>query len=922
MKHASNRSLLSGWLPAAVRLSLMLSLVWLLGFVPPAYLAAADKQLAHEAGERLFLRTVEPLFIQKCGGCHGISAKELKGGYDMRSRAALLQGGESGDVAVVPGKPSESPLLQAIRWQGGNDMPPKENDRLSAKQIAAVQDWIAAEAPWPDAARRKHLMATDIVSCVGVRLYTIGGSSAAWTQRLYKAEDLWAYQPLRNDASDVLKGSDKNPIDVFIDKQLAAKSLTPLPSANRRTLYRRLSYDLTGLAPQASGMQAFLEDKSEDAWNKAIDRLLASPRYGEQWARHWLDVVRYADSSGFANDYLRANAWRYRDYVIRAFNNDKPYDEFMREQIAGDEIYDQLASEGEELEAKADLLIAPGFLRSGPWEHTGMSVAAVTRQQYLDDVTNSVGVTFLGHELRCASCHDHKFDPLPTKDYYSMQAIFAPVQFVDRSVPFQPYENTSHFDTRQQRVQLQIAAGGVKGLRTIPRDKWPVAKFDADTEGKGHAKVNRKRTAALQRELKRFKPLAFSVYSGPQRLHKSSQVITPLPPAGGRQGKAQEVSILKGGSIETPGEPVTAGLLSVVTSDDLPAIMPQSLHGRRIALANWLADVDNPLPARVIVNRIWQYHFGAGLAGNPNNFGATGKKPTHPALLDFLAGYLIDNGWSIKKLHRLILTSKAWQRASGPASSAAIEKDPDNAMYARFSPRRLTAEELRDSMLQVSGELNLKMGGLPVRPEMNMEVAMQPRHVMGSVAPAYQPSPTPEQRNRRTIYVERIRTLRDPLLQVFNQPGLDTSCERRDSSTITPQAFTLLNSGNSLNRAIACAARIAKTNQKSNARIEQVFAAVYGRQPSGAELQACMLHYQKMLSIHQNSKPKADNPPDYVVREMVEEMTGLRFFWVEDLDIYRNYTPGLQASDVEPDVRALADVCLVLLNSNEFVYVY
>ncbi len=893
---------------------------WLL--CEPVQCRADESEVSLEEGEMLFVRKVQPLFITKCGGCHGAAAKELKGEYDMRSRATLLAGGETGDAAVVPGKPSESPLIDAIERTSGNDMPPKENDRLTKEQITSVRKWILAGAPWPDEKRQTQLLAAKWDAADGVQVKTSGGTTRTWTQRTYKPENLWAYQPLWDGAKELLRDNGQHPVDFLINRKLAEAKIDPLSRASRRTLYRRLSYDLTGLPPTAAAMAKFLEDDSEDAWATAIDQLLASPRYGEQWGRHWLDVVRYADTSGFSNDFLRANAWRYRDYVIRAFNSDKPYDEFVREQIAGDEIYDRIAREGGELSNNADLLIAPGFLRSGPWEHTAMSVAAVTRQQYLDDVTNSVGVTFLGHELRCARCHDHKFDPLPTRDYYSMQAIFAPLQFADRKLPYQPYENTDGFDERQARIDRLIKSGGVKGLSTIPREEWPVKEFDKDTEGKGHSKVNRKRSMALQREQKRFKPYAFSVYSGRERPFSSMKVIVEPPQLNGRNGSPPQVSILTGGSIETPGRAVNAGVLSVINNAGVEAEMTQNLHGRRLALADWITDPQNPLAARVIVNRVWQYHFGAGLAGNPNNFGATGKKPTHPQLLDFLATYLIENGWSLKKLHRLILTSDAWQRASGPISEELKNTDPDNQFYARFTPRRLTAEELRDSMLQVSGELNFKMGGLPIRLEMNMEVAMQPRHVMGSVAPAYQPSPTPAERNRRTIYAERIRTLRDPLLEVFNQPGPDTSCERRDTSTITPQAFTLLNSRNSFNRALALAAKTAKSAGKPDDQITQVFENAFGRQPSASEKEACINHYRKMLALHRSQKPPAFKPPKYVVREMVEEMTGLAFYWVEDLDIYRNYTPDLQPADVTAEVRALADVCLVLLNSNEFIYVY
>ena len=705
-------------------------------------------------------------------------------------------------------------------------------------------------------------------------------------------------------------------------------------------MIRRLTFDLIGLPPTPDEIDSFLADETDGAISRLVERLLASPHYGEQWGRHWLDVVRYADSAGFSNDFARPNAWRYRDYVIRSFNADKPYDEFVREQIAGDEIFDQSEANGER--PTADLLIAVGFLRMGPWEHTGMSVAAVTRQQFLDDITNSVGVTFLGHELRCASCHDHKFDPIPTQDYYSMQAIFAPVQFADRTIAYQRYENVSGFEDAAARIKRLQASGGIKSLTTIPRDEWPVAEWDLDTEKKGHAKVNSKRDGILQLELKRFEPFAFSVYSGRDRTLQSNKPIWEMPGPAQRNGPIPAVHVLTGGSLESPADPVKANVLSVVSFEgptgrigsndtattDQPTTQsslnfPQSMHGRRIALANWLTDDRHPLTARVIANRVWQYHFGHALAGNPNNFGAMGKKPTHPELLDFLARYLVEHDWSIKSLHRLILSSNAWQRSGGPVAKDVRQLDPDNQLYSYFSPRKLTAEELRDSTLLVSGELNPIQGGMPAHPEINREVAMQPRHVMGSVAPAYQPDRTPSERNRRTIYAERIRTLRDPLLEVFNQPGLDTSCEKRDASTITPQAFTLLNSENSFDRALAFANRLIQAEDSAPKQIRLAFRVAFGREATRREIESCENHYKEMLATHRAAGPPAKvSPPDHVVRKMVEEMTGLTFYWVEDLDVFRDYVPDLKPWDVPAETRALADVCLVLFNANEFIYVY
>ena len=387
----------------------------------------------------LFARKVLPLFKAKCIVCHGEDPKKkLKGDYDMRTRVGLIKGGESEEPSIVPGKPLQSPLYLAITREHEDDweaMPPKENDKLSAAQVAYIKDWIVGGAPWPNAKQLAKLLKQKNPWGVegGVQVQTSGGLSKDWTNRKYAPENLWAYQPVKQPKLPI---PTTNPIDAFISVQLP-NGLQPAPLTDRLTLIRRATFDLTGLPPTPKEIDNFIKDQKPGAYGRLLNRLLASTHYGEQWGRHWLDVVRYADSGGFANDFERPNAWRYRDYVIRAFNSDKPYDQFVHEQIAGDE-----------LDAKnVEHLIAVGFLRMGPWEQTGMSVAAVTRQFFLDDVTDSVGQVFLGHALQCARCHDHKFDPLPTRDYYSMQAVFANTQFAEVNAVFQPSENKDGFTT-------------------------------------------------------------------------------------------------------------------------------------------------------------------------------------------------------------------------------------------------------------------------------------------------------------------------------------------------------------------------------------------------------------------------------------------------------------------------------------------
>ena len=849
------------------------------------------------SSDMLFAHKILPMFKAKCLACHGEDPKKIKGDFDMRTYSGLLRGGESEEPSVVPGKPLQSPLYMAVKrdhedqWE---PMPPKENDKLSTEQTDHIRNWIEGGAPWPGPeSLSKLLKEKDPWSADGsVKVKTSGGLSEDWTNRKYEESKLWAYQPI---SKPNLRTND-HPVDALI-RARSPEGLSVALSAEALTLIRRVTFDLTGLPPKPREVQAFKmawEKDRDGAWEDLIDQLLASPHYGEQMARHWLDVVRYADSAGFSNDYPRPHAWRYRDYVVRSFNNDKPYDQFVREQIAGDEIKPK----------DPDHLIATGFLRMGPWEHTAMSVKAVTRQQYLDDVVNSVGVTFLANELRCAKCHDHKFDPIPTRDYYRMQAIFAPVTFSERKLPWQDFENRIGIKKDHERYQRLIKEKGIRSITSLPEADRPVSQFDKESERAGHSKVNNKRRQQLNYQLKRANPSVFSVINGaPDKIH-----------------------ILKGGSIESPQEEVSPGILSLFEGSEELASLTNNKNGRRKELAKWITSKNNPLTARVIVNRIWQWHFGQGLAGNPNNFGGTGKFPTHPELLDWLAATFIEGDWSVKKIQRYILTSATYQRsASHPDPQALARLDPENISYASFKPRKLTAEELRDSMLAVSGELNPTLGGIPCHPEINEEIAMQPRHIMGSVGPAYQADPLPSQRNRRTLYAERIRTLADPMLEVFNKPGPDLSCERRETATIAPQAFTMLNSPIIRSRALAFAARLQKERPGNiNEQVRRAFQLTYHRMPHDIEMKMSLEYLANSKKEHEANQQERVELPKYVVRQMVEEMTGQAFWWVEDLDIYAgpDYVSDLKPWDVGSDTRALGDLCLVLFNSNEFIYIY
>lgn len=812
--------------------------------------------------------TAQEALKQSCHGCHG--AGQTFGRLDLTTRDGVLKGGTRGP-AIVPGKAADSLLIRVL--EGGEPaMPPGgAAKRLPAETIGAIREWIDRGAVWP-------------------------GSEASKTWK-YEAKDLWAFRPLTKQRA---ASTGESAVDKFIDQQLAQRGIRPAPPASRRDLIRRVTYDLTGLPPSIEEIDQFVNDRDPDAYRHLVDRLLESPRYGEKWARHWLDITRYGDSDGFSNDHERPHAWRYRDYVIRSFNEDKPYDRFVMEQVAGDELDP----------ANVDNLIAVGFLRMGPWEHTSMSVAAVTRQQWLDDVTHGVATTFLGLTFGCARCHDHKFDPIPTADYYSLQAVFASTHHEDRPAAFRAGENLGSPAERQRLTELM---DWVKGQRVYWRDQAEEraaaragrALTDAEKkEARGkllnlephEVEIERnfsKRESVYAHALKRDQPFAYSV----------------------RTGTAEETKILAGGNLQAAGATV---LPAVPSAAGLPSPLPEAAAGRRLALARWLTRPDNPLTARVMVNRIWGYHFGKALAANTNNFGKMGKKPTHPELLDYLANYFIEHGWSVKAMHRLMLLSNAYQRAAEhPDRQRVDELDPENDLRSYFPPRRLAAEELRDSLLAVTGELSESRGGVGTFAEINEDVANQPVFIMGQLAPIWRPSLTRADRHRRTIYMHRKRGIPDPFLDMFNQPNENDSCEHRDSTTVPMQVFALFNAEFPREMALALAARIVDSPDP----VRELFRGILRREPSSEELRDYGAFVRSQTAALAGQPVPARRTAVLTEREIVGESNGLKVKVPEE-QAAATYQENLHPGDTTPAVRALASAATVLLNSNEFLHVY
>lgn len=956
-----------------IGLALAIAYVGLWGH-PGAVVADEPESKSNTEAETLFTLKVLPVLQAKCFGCHGSDTEDVRGDYNLLTRAGMLSGGESGEPSLVPGSPEESSLYQAVLWNG-YEMPPKENDRLNDTQIKDLRTWIAAGAPWPSAKRQAEIRDAqweNPTNDEGQLVRTSGGTSEEWTTRRYDPHDLWAFQKLA-DKKEILSEEVElhEAIDRFVAEKLASANLPAAKQAEPRHLIQRATWDLLGLPATPEEIDKFEKAWAEDAdqaWSNLIDRLLASPRYGERWGRHWLDVTRYADTGGMANDYERSNMWRYRDYVIRSFNEDKPYNEFVVEQLAGDELADesvrqrtdgkqkdvnQAQDRGSYNEEESEWLVATGFLRMGPWDNA-MVENDEARQIYLDDLVNVTGQTFLGQTMRCCKCHDHKFDPLPTRDYYRMYSAFATTHMAERNVPFLPEENQARFDEEKKHVErmLKFAVDEKNKLvekreaaakawfeehnlpykdeaarRDLPDDEKPPRHCGLDHVEQGQLKVREQDEWIWTRRLERFQPMAQSVYNAP-----ASQI-------GGvfarklriKRAKDQETDVVQhiliGGALSALGDAVQPGVLSAVglpanPSSESPYLVTSDVDGRRLELARWIAHPENGLTSRAIVNRIWQYHFGQAIAANPNNLGAKGGKPSHPQLIEYLAADFVDNGWTMKRLHREIMLSEAYRRSSIPvAPEQTAEVDPNNQLLSHFPRRRLSAEEIRDGILSITGELVHCQGGLPVMPEINMEVALQPRMIQFSLAPAYQPSATPDERNRRTIYAYHVRGQADPFTELFNQPNPNDSCELREAAAVTPQVFTLLNSDTMIDRSLALAIRLEASQKTVTDQIDSAFRLALGRHATDQEIERLSKYVAEMTAYHADKAPQPATYPTEITRSLVEEFSGDVFEYTEILPVFEHYQQDTKPADVSAETRALADLCLLLLNSNEFMYV-
>ena len=821
-------------------------------FMLIAFVFALSARSAELTPDERFRAEVWPLLEGSCVRCHG--AEKQKGDLRLDSREAALEGGESGP-ALIPGKPDESLMLKLVRHaEKDRKMPPKE--KLGDAGIAALEHWIADGAPWPS------LTIAETEAPVPVE--KLGN---AWSDprnpivKIFGGQrlDLWSLKPIADPKPP--KSEARNPIDAFVFAKLEAVNQRPAPEADARTLCRRLYFALTGLPPTPEDVETFVADtirNPQSAIRNLTDTLLASPRYGEHWARTWLDVVRYSDSNGFDWDEFRPQAWRFRDYVIRSLNADKPFDRFVREQIAGDELLADAPHDS----AEQDTLIAITFLRLGPHDNSAAQFGEGPRVRaaLMNDLVETTGAAFLGLTLSCARCHNHKFDPVSQADYYRLRAFFEGVKFRDDlPLDLAPEQAAIRRHNEELDGRVEEKRKARDAIATPAKERLRAERL-AKLSSEERALVEpseEKRNAATEKKIaaieKRIAPSDDEVKAALgddarkqwddangelQAVKKQLRHFTTGLLMAEENAAPPVTHILFQGDISKPREAVAPGFLSAL--DPNPAIIQKTARekssGRRSALADWLVSERNPLVARVLVNRVWQAHFGEGLVATPNDFGLAGARPSNPELLDWLAREFMRGGWSLKKLQRLIVTSATYRQA---APSPAVA---DAHLFAGQVPRRLSAEALRDSMLAVAGRLVVSEGGPPVWPEVPQDVLNANPAVLDDNAEktkGWYPSP-PEKLGVRSIFLVQKRGLRVPWMDTFDFPDSATSCPRRNVSTVAPQALTLLNSAFATQMAHAFADRLQReAGHDPAAQIDRAFALALQRAPDDSERAAC-----------------------------------------------------------------------------------
>lgn len=750
-----------------------------------------------------FARQVQPILAKHCYACHGPDA--AKGGLQFTSKEAAFSELDSGFHAIVANKPGESEIFKRLTAEDEDDRMPAKADPLLPEEIEIIRKWIEQGAQWSE-----H--------------WGFSKPQIADVPRVDNAE--W----------------NRNPIDQFIYKQLEDSGLKPNRKVDKRTLIRRATYDLTGLPPTFQEVETFLNDNSDNAFEKLIDRLLASTHYGERWGRHWLDLVRYAESNSYELDGPKPFAWKYRDYVIKSFNDDKPYDQFIREQIAGDELD----------EVTVETRTATGFYRLGIFD-SAPADRKLARADELDDIVTTISQVFLGLTINCARCHDHKIDPIPQTDYYKMVSFVSDIEPYNKgsniSYDVSPPEVRDRFNRLNREVDEWTAEMRVVEQRGIVKMS---AENQRKTEGRQRKQVLREKLKdhLSDEDWKLRQSLTRKINANRKAIKEFPNRETVLSVA--RANPNPTVTrVLFRGNPHVPQDEVSPGFPELFQAEPPTIPQPESdakTAGRRKVLAAWITSPENRMTARVMVNRVWQFHFGRGIVRSGNNFGQLGIPPTHPELLDYLAIQFSQNGWRLKALHKMIMTSQAYQMSSA-MNEAGFTKDPDNNLFWRFDMRRLSAEEIRDSLLAVNGSLNSKLYGDSFYEKLPEEVLASQ-----SVPGKGWGTSSKEERNRRSIYIHVKRSLLTPILSVFDFPDTDHSCEARFATLQPGQALCLLNSEFVHTQAKRLAAKIDKeigggAKQKLAAAVEHI----YARNATPEEIEDAMQLIKKLETDYKKS---------------------------------------------------------------------
>jgi hypothetical protein len=859
----------------------------------PAFvaLALAAPLARGEEHELTFERDIRPIFKTHCFQCHG-EGEKLKGDLDVRLRRFLIKPSESGQAVLEPGHPEKSELAAMVKE---GEMP-KKGKKLNEAEIAALEKWIAqgAKTMRPEPEKVPAFFITE-------------------EERSY-----WAFQPIAHPAPPKVKAAERvrTPIDAFILARLEAKGLAFSPEADRRTLIRRASFDLLGLPPTPAEVETFVADTRTDAYEQMIDRLLASPQYGERWGRHWLDVAGYADSEGYNDaDAVREDAYRYRDYVIRAFNSNKPFDQFIREQLAGDEM---APPPGPNLTPdQIEKLTATGFLRMVPDGTAVSSTDEVPKNAVLTETVKVVSTALLGLTVGCAECHDHRYDPIAQRDFYKLRAILEPAFGqgagwrvpAGRAISLLTPEQKAEFDkitleANKIDAELQPYLESLrdeifeKELAVIPeelrgagRAAWEIYVKDAKKLSPEQLKLledyPRLKVAASAGILNLF----LTKYNRQEELAKKQEEIAKRSAAvRARRPKVEYIRALaeqpgaipvthlfKRGDYTQPGEEVKPADLCILGEREFPMKDPAlPTTGRRLAFAKYLTSGEHPLTPRVLVNRFWMHHFGRGLVGTPGDFGKQGEKPSHPELLDWLASDFVKNGWDLKKFHRQVMTSSVYRQSSRPdAKGNAV--DAGNELLWHMPVRRLEAETIRDAILAITGKLNPAQFGEPVA----VTVDENQQVIVGDGKAGSE-----GKENRRSIYVQMRRSQPAYLLNVFDEPDMQPNCEIRTASTVAPQSLMLMNSRFIVEQAEQFAARVKReAGDDLCGQILHAWRLAYGSSPKEAELMQ-MLAYLKKQS-------------DTLAKRAAEK----------------------KDAKIDPKTQALSSYCQVLLASNRLLYV-